>query len=174
MSEPFPADTDLFPTLGPWRPPEAWRPELGERAHLAGWLALSGSLTEALRAACPAGFALRIHRRTEVALPAAGAELLDLPSGTPVQQREVFLRCGEEDVVFARSWIPAGALADPGEYPLGDRLFEAGSEVARLRLEAAPVTGPAGDTLWARRSLHRTGGGRLLVGEVFLPGMEDL
>lgn len=174
MSEPFPADTDLFPTLGPWRPPEAWRTELGERAHLAGWLALTGSLTEALRTGCRTAFALRIHRRTEVTLPAAGADLLDLATGTPVQQREVYLSCGEDDVVFARSWIPAGTLADPGEYPLGDRLFEAGSDVARLRLEAAPVPGAAGDTLWARRSLHRTGGGRLLVGEVFLPGMDRL
>jgi chorismate-pyruvate lyase len=174
MSEPFPAETDLFPTLGPWRPPEAWRPELGERAHLMDWLALTGSLTEALRAACRATFGLRIHRRTEVALPAAGAELLALGPGTPVQQREVYLSCGDHDVVFARSWIPAGAMADPGEYPLGDRLFEAGSDVARLRLEAAPVAGEAGEALWARRSLHRTAGGRLLVGEVFLPGMDRL
>ena len=174
MTEPFPADTDLFPTLGPWQAPEAWAGHLAGRAYLADWLALTDSLTEALRGACRATFTLRIHRRHEIALPAAGAALLDLPAGTPAHQREVYLRCGADDVVFARSWIPAGVLADPGEVPLGDRLFEAGADVARLSLEAAPVAGGGGETLWARRSLHRTGAGRLLVGEVFLPGMDRL
>ncbi|HKJ70932.1 MAG TPA: chorismate lyase [Gammaproteobacteria bacterium] len=174
MTEPFAADTDLFPTLGPWRPPASWAGELAGRAQLADWLALAGSLTEALRAACPEAFSLHIHRRLTVPLPAAGAELLQRPAGEAVHQREVYLRCGGTDLVFARSWIPQGVLPDPGEYPLGDRLFEPSADVARLRLEAAPVAGAGGETLWARRSLHRAGGGRLLVGEVFLPGMDTL
>lgn len=174
MNEPFPADTDLFPVLGPWRPPPDWRAELGARDHLAAWLELEGSLTSALRAACRDRFELHIHRRIRVALPAPGAELLQRPAGEEVSQREVYLRCGGSDAVFARSWIPDGVLTDPGEYPLGDRLFEPTAGVERLHLEAAPVAGPEGGTLWARRSLHRTAGGRLLVGEVFLPGMDDL
>ena len=174
MTDPFPADTDLFPTLGPWRPPQAWTDELAGRHRLVGWLDLAGSLTNALRAACSDAFALRIHRRGRVALPGAAAALLQRPEGEAVHQREVYLRCGSADLVFARSWIPEGVLADPGEYPLGDRLFEPGADVRRLRLEAAPVAGAGGETLWARRSLHQTASGRLLVGEVFLPGMERL
>ena len=156
MTDPFPAETDLFPTRGPWQPPQAWSGRLGERAHLADWLALESSLTNALRAVCGARFALRVHNRSRVALPGAAAGLLDRPVGETVAQREVFLSCGDADVVFARSWIPAGVLADPGEYPLGDRLFEPDAAVRRLRLEAAPVAGPGGETLWARRSLHQT------------------
>ena len=91
-----------------------------------------------------------------------------------MHQREVYLQCGPSDVVFARSWIPPGVLADPGEYPLGDRLFEAGTDIVRMQLEAAPVSGWKGEKLWARRAIYQTGGGRLLVGEVFLPGMHRL
>lgn len=174
MTDPFPAETDLFPTLGPWQPPQAWRDRLGERVHLAHWLALDASLSNALRAACDGAFGLRINDRSRRVPPADAAELLERPAGEAVAQREVFLCCGDADVVFARSWIPAGVLADPGEYPLGDRLFEPDTGVRRLRLEAAPVTGPGGETLWARRSLHETESGRLLVGEVFLPAMDSL
>jgi chorismate-pyruvate lyase len=173
MSDPFPAETDLFPTTGPWRPPSEWLGHLGDHAALAPWLGLAGSLTNALRDACGGGFGLHIHRRLEVALPAPAAELLQRPAGETIRQREVYLRCGENDLVFARSWIPEGVLPDPGEYPLGDRLFEPDADVARISLEVAPVAAGSA-TLWARRALHRTSGGRLLVGEVFLPGMEAL
>ncbi|MEF8792619.1 chorismate--pyruvate lyase family protein [Thiohalorhabdus sp.] len=174
MTDPFPAETDLFPTLGRWQPPRAWIGRLAERAHLADWLTLDDSLSKALRAACGGTFALRIHDRCRVALPPGAADLLDRPAGEEVAKREVFLQCDGADVVFARSWIPDGVLADPGEYPLGDRLFDPDSGLRRLRLEAAPVAGPEGETLWARRSLHETQTGRLLVGEVFLPAMDSV
>jgi hypothetical protein len=77
-------------------------------------------------------------------------------------------------MVFGRSWIPEGALADPGDYPLVDWLFEPGSGAERLSLEAAPVAGARGERRWARRALHATPRGRLLVGEVLLPAMETL
>jgi len=173
MDEPFLAETDLFPTRGPWRP-SASRGEDGPPDPLALWLDCRGSLTQALREACPGAFGLRIHRRVNVSLAGESARLLGLPPGSTVLQREVWLLCNEREVVFARSWIPSEALPDPGCHPLGDRLFEPGGEAERLSLEAAPVTGPEGETLWARRSLHQVAGGRLLVGEVFLPAMETL
>ncbi|MFA9459392.1 chorismate--pyruvate lyase family protein [Thiohalorhabdus sp. Cl-TMA] len=172
MDDPFPTDTGLFPTQGPWRAPETLGEETPDR-RLRAWLACSGSLTRALRAACPEGFGLRIHRRFSILLPREEADLLRVPAGSPVLQREVWLLCRGQEVVFARSWIPEGALSDPGEYPLGDRLFEPGAGAERLRLEAAPVSAAEG-SLWARRSLHQVGPGRLLVGEVFLPAMEAL
>ncbi|KPV41448.1 hypothetical protein AN478_02430 [Thiohalorhabdus denitrificans] len=174
MDDPFPTADDLFPAREPWRDPAVlggpWAPDPG----LAAWLACGGSLTGALRAACPQEFGLRIHRRVTVSLPPAGADLLRLSAGSPVLQREVWLLCGGREVVFARSWIPGQALPDPGEQPLGDQLFEPGSDAERLSLEAAPVSDADGATLWARRSLHRVGAERLLVGEVFLPAMEAL
>ena len=157
-----------------WRPSESWQDHLGNAGHLAPWLGEAGSLTEALRGACGEGLSLQIHRRLQVPLPAGASGLLGRPPGEMVRQREVWLLCGENRVVFARSWIPDGVLPDPGEYPLGDRLFEARTRAERIRLDVAPVTGPEGETLWARRSLHFTPAGRLLVGEVFLPGMEAL
>ncbi|MFB6259847.1 MAG: hypothetical protein ABEK42_03945, partial [Thiohalorhabdaceae bacterium] len=71
MTDPFPAETDLFPTLGPWQPPRAWADRLGGRANLGDWLALDDSLSKALRAACAGTFALRIHGRSRLALPGA-------------------------------------------------------------------------------------------------------
>jgi len=173
MDHPFASANDLFPVAAPWAPPEAWDDALPADGRLAAWLTTPGSLTRALRQACPGAFDLRVHRRVERALPAPGAALLGLAMGSPVRQREVWLRCRGEAVVFARSWIPEGVLADPGDHPLGDRLFEPG-QAERLSLELAPVTGPAGQRLWARRALHRTGQGPLLVGEIFLEGMEAL
>ena len=172
MDEPFPSADGLFPVSAPWAPPAAWRDRLPAESRLGHWLTCEGSLTRALRAACLGAFHLRIHARGERALPTEGATLLGRPVGEPVRQREVWLLCGEEAVVFARSWIPAGVLDDPGDNPLGDRLFEAG-EARRASLEVAPVT--EGDhTLWARRSLHRTAGGTLVVGEIFLEGIHAL
>jgi len=174
MDDPFPTDHDLFPLRGPWRSPGDPAELTEAPPHLAPWLTVAGSLSEALRAACPEELSLCIHRRLPVRLPDSAAPVLERPQGDTVNQREVWLLCGDCRVVFARSWIPDGVLPDPGEYPLGDRLFEPGTLAWRLRLEVAPVTGPGDQTLWARRSLHRTPQGRLLVGEVFLPGMERL
>lgn len=174
MDDPFPSQTDIFPVQDPWRAPAEWRDQLGSRRALDTWLGLTGSLTRALREACPAGVDLRIHRRSQAPVPASGASLLGIGASEPVWLREVWLLCGEAAVVFARSWIPDGVLPDPGEYPLGDRLFEPDSGVDRVSLEAAPVTGPDGSTLWARRSLHASAEGRLMVGEVFLPAMDNL
>jgi chorismate-pyruvate lyase len=173
MDDPFPSADDLFPVAAPWAPPDAWSDQWPADGRLGGWLTTAGSLTRALRAACAGPFDLQVHRRTERPLPAAGATLLGLGTGAPVRQREVWLRCAGEAVVFARSWIPDGVMADPGDHPLGDRLFEPG-EAERLSLEMAPVEEPGGRRLWARRSLHRTERGRLLVGELFLEGMDAL
>ncbi len=142
MDDPFPTDHDLFPLRGPWRSPGDPAELTQVPPHLASWLTVPGSLSEALRAACPEGLSLRIHRRLPVRLPESGARLLERPQGERVNQREVWLLCGDSPAVFARSWIPEGVLPDPGEYPLGDRPFEPGTQARRLRLEVAPVTGP--------------------------------
>lgn len=158
----------LFPLRGPWAPPDAWAQPMAAEGAPSRWLGYTGSLTHALRARCPDSFHLRLHRRVRLtALPAEAGELgMALNAG--LLQREVWLECAGHALVFARSWLPEDRWPDPGDYPLGDLLFEPGSGTERLSLELAPVLGPDGAPHWARRSLYRLGGERLVVGEVFL------
>ena len=171
MTDPFPAEDGLFATAESWHPAED---RVADAGALGPWLVLRGSLTAALRRACSHDLHLRVHRRFWRSVPEPAAEGLAIAPATQILQREVWLLCDDMPLVFARSWIPAGTLPDPGETPLGDRLFEADSGVERLSLEAAPIVADSGATRWARRAVHATPGGRLLVGEVFLPGMESL
>lgn len=162
------ASDSLFPLRGPWEPPAAWAERLAAEGAPARWLAYTGSLTHALRARCPESFRLRLHRRARLTTLPAEARELGLAPLDRLLQREVWLECRGRAVVFARSWLPEDLLPDPGGYPLGDLLFDPGSDTERLSLELAPVTSPDGASHWARRSVYRLGAGRLVVGEVFL------
>lgn len=158
----------LFPLRGPWGDPAAWSERLVAEGAPERWLGYTGSLTHALRARCPDSFHLRLHRRARLMTLPAEAREQGLESLEGLLQREVWLECRGRAVVFARSWLPEDLLPDPGGYPLGDLLFDPDSASERLSLELAPVIGPDDAPHWARRSVYRLGGGRLVVGEVFL------
>lgn len=112
--------------------------------------------------------------------------LLGLSQRCWVLVREVFLLCGHERMVFARTLIPRDTLRGSGRRlgrlgsrPLGQVLFSDSRaqrdfmQVARLRprhsLYPAEVSGH--QDIWARRTRFRYAGRPLLVNEVFLPAL---
>ena len=65
MDDPFASADDLFPVTAPWAPAAAWAARRPNDDRLMGWLTTAGSLTRALRTACPGRFDLKVLRRTE-------------------------------------------------------------------------------------------------------------
>jgi chorismate--pyruvate lyase len=117
---------------------------------------------------------------------------LALPRRIAVQQREVFLRCDDEPVVYAHTIVPLSATASDwpffstlGERSLGTTLF-GDPRVQRGRLQYArlperhPLVRRAAvalkeelrGPLFARRCLYKRHAGLLLVTEVFLPAID--
>ena len=116
------------------------------------------------------------------------AALLGLRRGAAAWIREVWLHDGDTQVVFARSVLPRNSLRGAwrtlgrlGSRPLGAVLF-ADARVMRRPLAFCKLghrhpllknlaqSGP----LWARRSVFVRDGRRILVTEVFLPGVLTL
>lgn len=121
------------------------------------------------------------------------ARALALGPQRAVRRREVLLHSAGQPRVFARSATaqahargPWRALRGLGQRPLADVLFQAPS-VGRSPLQFARLTPqtplhrqvcqalaqPQG-VLWARRSVFKRRGARLLVMEVFLPQLRQL
>lgn len=162
----------------------------GLDAALASWLTESGSLT----ARCQRNsreFRVRLLRYEK------GRALAD--EGLPLKQsrapawiREVALECDGVPVIFAHTTLSAARhgrlgrwLARLGSNSLGSLLFthpgflRGAIEFRRLDqrhplFRRAAALGFVGDTLWARRSLHRLGAQQVLVTEVFLPALAGL
>lgn len=169
----------------------AWRSweELGERApdgHLAEWLRHSGSMTAALRAQCAGQFDLRVHLEAAASFSTHQVGELRAQRGL---LREVVMSCDGVPWVFAQTLIPKATLdandwlAHMGEQPLGDALFQRG-DVTRSPFAYARITPdaslhgriahllvPGEPAPWARRSYFSIGTRRLLINEVFLPGL---
>ncbi len=165
----------------------------GATPHIHAWLSDGGSLTRSVIASGRGRFRVDLISQGQgVALPSEAA-LLD---GGPAQAtlvREVRLYCGREAHVFARTLIPLGSLRGPvhaltqlGRRPLGEVLFS-NPTTRRLRVEAARITPRhrlfaraishlrrRPDELWGRRTLFDYGGERILVNEIFLPGIPPL
>lgn len=153
------------------------------------WLADEGSLTARLKSGCD-GFSVRLLR--------AGKARPNHDETVPLRLRrawqrvfvrEVALRCGEKDVVFAHSVIPAASLRGAwaqvtrlGTRPLGEALFS-NPRVVRGELQYRRIStrhpllreaqraglGKDAKQLWARRSVFALDGHPLMVTEVFLP-----
>jgi chorismate--pyruvate lyase len=151
------------------------------------WLSEPGLLTDRVRALCPAGYALRVLAEHTATLGDATRRLLRAV-GEGIFVREIELVCGDERHVFAQTLVPEATLAAQpwlgalGESALGERLARTAAmrgplEFARLvpgeELFGRATQGLAGIAtyLWARRSWFEIGGHRLLVQEVFLPGV---
>ncbi len=168
-----------------------WRPRLpGGPADpvLRSWLVEPGSLT----ARCQRNAR---HFRVRLLGGGVGRGLADegvRDGRSPVRVREVALECDGVPVIFAHTTLstaPGGRLSRwmtrLGERSLGSLLFAhpgfARGPIEFLRLDArhplhrrAARLLPVGGVLWARRSLHRLGGQRVLVTEVFLPPISRL
>ncbi|MFZ2971375.1 MAG: chorismate lyase [Ferribacterium limneticum] len=170
-----------------WRP----RPVGGPLdAALASWLTEPGSLT----ARCQRHsrqFRVRLLRY-EKGHALADEGLLLKPSRHPAWVREVVLECDGVPVIFAHTTLSTASngrlsrwLSRLGSNSLGSLLFthpgfqRGAIEFRRLDqrhplFQRAAALGMAGDTLWARRSLHRLGAQQVLVTEVFLPAVAFL
>lgn len=162
------------------------------------WLQSAGSLTARLKAHSSEFRVQRLHQRGALSLPDESAAI-GLARPGRVWEREVLLKCDNTPVVFAHTVVPVTATAADwplfsalGERSLGSTLFgdplirRAALEYATLRpghplarraavaLGAALGMAPeqmAGQIFYARRCLYRRRRGKLLVTEVFLPGV---
>ena len=158
---------------------------------LRDWLKLSSSLTDRLRASAKDFRVLRLHQRPNRCL-SDESSALGLQRRLRVREREVLLCCNGKPVVFAHTVVPLSATRSDwpafnslGERSLGTSLFH-DPQVRRGRLQFAHL--PAAHPLiqricaaipaerlesrfHARRCLFYRGRGRMLVTEVFLPGI---
>lgn len=170
-----------------------WRARLADASCdpvLRSWLSEPDSLTARCQRACSL-FRVRLLRYGK------GRALADeAVSGQvgrhPAWVREVVLECDGRPVIFAHTTLSTAAngrmsrwMAGLGNRSLGSLLFSypgfKRGAIEFLRLDArhplyrrATALGEVGETLWARRSLHRLGHQQVLVTEVFLPGIRGL
>ena len=170
-----------------------WRARFLRGPHnrdVASWLTEPGSLTARCQAGCE-------RFRVAVLAYGLGEPLADEGLRLPRRRgrawvREVMLECDGVPVIFAHTILPAAPrgrlsrwLARLGSRSLGSLLFthpgfrRGTIEVLRLDkrhplYQKAAAVGEVGDTLWARRSLHRLGRQNVLVTEVFLPAIARL
>ncbi len=165
----------------------------GVSPQMHAWLSDPGSLTRSVTASCRRRFRVElVGQRRGSALPSEVALLGSGPAQATLV-REVRLCCGRKAWVFARTLIPLRSLRGPmygltrlGQRPLGAVLFS-DPTTRRLRVEVACISPrqrlyrratahlehlpPA---LWGRRTLFEYGGERILVNELFLPGIPEL
>ena len=162
--------------------------------NLRVWLTLSTSLTVRLQERCHLFAVQRLHQHRAKALRDE-CDRLSLDRCRQVHEREVLLCCDDMPVVFAHTCVPRTAThADwPGFHRLGSRslgslLFE-DPRVTRSTLQFAclPSQHPLlqrictaippeqiKSRLFARRCLFQRNRSKMLVTEVFLPGIVHL
>lgn len=157
---------------------------------LRSWLSEPGSLTARCQRGC-ASFRVRLLRYGK------GRALADEETGSrvgrqPAWVREVVLECDGQPVIFAHTTLSTATrgrltrwMEGLGNRSLGSLLFAypgfRREAIEYLRLDRrhplyrrAAAVAEVGETLWARRSLHRLGAQRVLVTEVFLPAIARL
>jgi chorismate--pyruvate lyase len=170
-----------------------WRVRLAGNACdpiLRSWLTEADSLTARCQQSCSV-FRVRLLRYGK------GRALADESAGGkvgrhPAWVREVVLECDGRPVIFAHTTLSTAAsgrlnrwMAGLGNRSLGSLLFSypgfRRGAIEFLRLDdrhplyrRAAALCDVGETLWARRSLHRLGRQQVLVTEVFLPEIRGL
>lgn len=168
-----------------WRPAAA-AARRGLAPELASWLIDTDSLTRRLRELCGPAFRVRVvDQRRRRPLPSERA-VVGLPDHAHALVRQVFLLCGAEPLVYARTIMPESTLdgarrrfARLGERPLGEMLFadrrivRGDMEIAHLESGHAlhTLAGGGRAPLWGRRSVFLIEGHPLLVNEIFLPAI---
>jgi chorismate--pyruvate lyase len=148
---------------------------------LQAWLLEPASLTARLKAHTR-HFQLQVLQQQTQALPDFIQALL--PGVASAQCREVLMSCNQLPSVYAQSWLPLSTLtalqplAELGQQPLGEIIFQqpqqlqrSAIEVARVQLSQQLTTTVAAGEYWARRSVFTLAGHPLLVAEVFLDGV---
>lgn len=165
---------------------------IGVSANERQWLSDLGSLTQRISSRCADFNVCNIRQHAGYALLGETA-LVGLAAKQAALLREVSLCCGARPVIFAHSVLPRislvgnwAKLGSLGNRSLGAVLF-ADPRIHRgplqfRRLDTRHILfrraiaglehSPA--TLWARRSLLMLAERRLLVTEVFLPGVFEL
>lgn len=102
--------------------------------------------------------------------------------------RQVFLCCGDEPLVYARTVIPATTIqgaqrlyANMGNRPLGAMLFaDRTMQREDVQVSVLPTSHKSNEftkyeePVWGRRSVFRVAGKPLLVSEYFLPKLFSL
>lgn len=186
----------LSPTCALREP--AWTP-IGDRrlpgvspgAH--AWLSDRGSLTRSVIGSCDGRFRVELIRQEHASALPGEAALLDAGPAQSTLVREVRLYCGRHAWVFARTLLPLQRLRGPvlaltrlGQRPLGEVLFS-DPTTRRLCVEVARITprhrlfqratvhlGRPPAMICGRRTLFEYRGERILVNELFLPGIGGL
>lgn len=161
--------------------------------QLQRWLLDPGSLTARLRAYCPEHFRVEVLSQVWRAPQHNEIRRLGMRERQMSLVREVYLYCGDQPVVFARTVMPRRTLsgrqkhlAGLGSRPLGAVLFADPQmqrdeiEVARLNAsdglyaKAVTVLAQPPVAIWGRRSVFYLDHKPLLVSEIFLPGVARL
>ena len=153
------------------------------------WLIHQGSLTRKIESRCRAYAVKNVQQRYDKA-NLDEIFSMSLPANAMVLLREVNLFCEDIPLVFAHSVLPLRSLQGEwhglrnlGNKPLGRALF-ADPRVQRTPLEykklrsphalyrnASRILSTAPEHLWARRSIFSLGQKKIMVTEVFLPGI---
>lgn len=157
---------------------------------LQNWLTGTESLTHALRLACPNQFSVRVLQESWQKPTKSERDILGLSANTLAFVRQVYLFCGSQPWVYARTVIPKETLHGElqklthlGSQPLGEILFD-NSLIQRSRVEftriqpkhriyqaalqLSPITT---QEVWGRRSLFHIAKKTLIVNEFFLPNI---
>lgn len=162
-------------------------------ARLTSWLLDPGSLTARLKGHCPGRFRVEIVSQHWGTPQHNEIRRLGMRERQVSLIREVYLYCGEQAMVFARTIIPRKTLsgrqkhlAGLGSRALGSVLFSVPNmrrdeiEVAQLdsgkRLfhKAVSVLAQPPQHVWGRRSVFYLDAKPLLVSEFFLPAVARL
>lgn len=156
------------------------------------WLIHTGSLTTRLRKLCNDFSVKLIAQYQRAALPHE-ADMLDINGDPYLIEREVLLLCGNNPVVYARSFIPLKALKDRfadldtlGTQPLGEKIFS-DPELQRGEIEwtilsekhasfqhAVSALQQRPDKIYGRRSVFLGAPSPILISEFFLPTLATL
>jgi chorismate--pyruvate lyase len=184
---PRPEHTSLLP-LDLWIPDAALL--RGVPDHVGDWLTEPGLLTARVRAVSGGPCRLRVLEQRLDFLTVDQQAELEVPAGTCFV-REIALCAGSVPWVYAQTVVPDATLelhpwlAELGETPLGETLAQVGGvEHGPLEFATLPAMHPLAaaalkdaadepDFLWARRRWVAIRGRRLLVHELFLPGIEE-
>ncbi len=156
------------------------------------WLVDTGSLTARLKSLAADGFEVRVIRLDRERPMWSERQALGIPDRRQALIRHVLLLGNGQPWVFARTVIPVTSLDGDLRYlaylkerPLGAALF-ANHDLSRGEVEIAAFepshtifkeafacAAVCVDRMWGRRSVFELGGRRLLVSEIFLPGITD-
>lgn len=151
-------------------------------------LADNSSLTRRVRQACGGHFDIKLIDHKTVQAGRQECELLNLPETARALSRQVFLRCDEQPLIFARTIIGLVEKNRPltdritrlGEQSLGSVLFKDPLAIKRqMHLVYLPLSHDffntaelaglnAGRDVWLRRSLYDYEGCDLIVYEAFI------